>query len=132
MAMTTVDREHDELMARPTPLRSRQRSRNSVEARLRRRRLLSYIALVVSAGFMINALVGEKGLLGRLKARQDYDAVSAGLTRLRNENTALLDEARRLHNDPAAIEEVARRKLNLIRPGEILIIIKDAKPPAGQ
>jgi cell division protein FtsB len=33
--------------------------------------------------------------------------------------------ARRLRDDPAAIEEQARRELGLIKPGEVLFIIKD-------
>ena len=43
------------------------------------------------------------------------------------ENARLREEVRRLTEDPAAIEEVARRELGLIRPGEKLFIIKDVK-----
>ena len=45
---------------------------------------------------------------------------------------ALREEARRLHEDPAAIEEIARRELGLMSPGEKLFIIKDIDPPASQ
>jgi cell division protein FtsB len=34
-----------------------------------------------------------------------------------------------LREDPNAIEELARRELGLIRPGETLFIIKDIPPP---
>ena len=33
--------------------------------------------------------------------------------------------ARRLREDPSAIEEQARRELGLIKPGEVLFIVKD-------
>jgi cell division protein FtsB len=33
-----------------------------------------------------------------------------------------------LKEDPAAIEEVARRELGLIKPGERLFILKDVPP----
>jgi cell division protein FtsB len=36
--------------------------------------------------------------------------------------------ARRLREDPSAIESVARRDLGLIKPGEKVFIVKDAAP----
>ena len=113
------------------PLRSK-RSRTSTEERLRYRRLASYAALAVSAAFMINALVGENGLLGRIKAKRDYEVLSQELATLRHENNLMREQARRLKDDPSAIEEAARRDLNLIRPGETLVIVKDAKPVSGK
>ena len=35
------------------------------------------------------------------------------------------EEAKRLRSDPAAIEDLARRELGLIKPGEHLFILKD-------
>ena len=64
-----------------------------------------------------------------LRARQEYDVVAAGISRLRAENARLREEARRLREEPAAIEEVARRELGLIRPGEKVFIIRDIPPP---
>ena len=37
-------------------------------------------------------------------------------------------QARRLREDPPAIEEIARRELGLIRPGERVFIVKDVPP----
>jgi cell division protein FtsB len=37
----------------------------------------------------------------------------------------LREEARRLREDPTAVEEIARRELGLIKPGERLFIVKD-------
>ena len=37
--------------------------------------------------------------------------------------------ARRLREDPAAIEEIARRELGLIKPGERVFILKDVPLP---
>jgi cell division protein FtsB len=54
---------------------------------------------------------------------------------VREENARLRDEARRLREDPRTIEEIARRELGLIKPGEKLFIIKDVTPdgkPAGR
>ncbi len=45
---------------------------------------------------------------------------------LRAENDALREKARRLREDLTFIEEVARRELGLIRPGERVFIIHPA------
>ncbi len=75
---------------------------------------------------MVSSLVGDNGLLSSLRARRHYAAVQQQLINLRNENKQLVEEMRRLKSDPAAIEEEARRNLGLIRPGETLVIVKDA------
>ena len=77
---------------------------------------------------VVDGLVGERGLLAILRARQEYDQLAAAIAQQRAENARLRDQARRLRDDPAAIEEVARRELGLIRPGERVFIIKDIPP----
>jgi cell division protein FtsB len=73
-------------------------------------------------------LVGERGLLAMIRARRQYDMVAATVARQRAENARLREEARRLREDPRAIEEIARRDLGLIKPGEKVFIIKDVQP----
>jgi len=96
----------------------------------RGRRVIRYALAFATIVIVIDAVVGEKGLLALLKARRDFAAVEASLTRARAENASLREEARRLREDPAAIEEIARRELGLIKPGEKLLIIKEI--PAKQ
>lgn len=76
---------------------------------------------------MADALFGERGLSQMLRVKREYRQSMTGLTHLRNENAALRDRMRRLQDDPATIEGVARRELGLIRPGEILVVVKDAR-----
>jgi cell division protein FtsB len=90
-------------------------------------RLLVLFAAIV---LIVDGLVGDRGFLAMLRARRQYDELSATLERQRAENARLRDEAGRLRNDPAAIEELARRELGLIRPGEKVFIIKDLKSPS--
>ena len=97
-----------------------------LDAKIRRQRILRYSLLAISAAFMVSSLVGDNGMLSSLRARRHYAAVQQQLINLRNENQQLLEEMRRLKSDPAAIEEEARRNLGLIRPGETLVIVKDA------
>jgi cell division protein FtsB len=102
------------------------------ERRQRRRRWLTYGLLITSSVLMINAMVGETGYLATLRARRDYNALMASLVEIRLENQALRDRAQRLKHDPAALEEAARRDLSLTRPGEVLVIVKDAPAPAAK
>ena len=46
--------------------------------------------------------------------------------------TRLREQVSRLTDDPAAIEELARDELGLMRPGEKVFIVKDLKPPADR
>jgi cell division protein FtsB len=97
------------------------------DARLRRTLRLG---LFFFAGLVIiDALVGERGLLAMLRARQQQQELAAAVARQRAENAKLREEVRRLTEDPAAIEEIARRELGLMRPGEKLFIIKDLPSP---
>jgi len=94
----------------------------------RARRLVRYLLVAVTAVLVMDALVGEKGLLALLQARRESAAVSRALEGAREDNKALREEARRLKEDPTAIEAIARRDLGLIKPGEKLIIVKDIAP----
>jgi cell division protein FtsB len=84
------------------------------------------VALLVA----VDALVGDRGLLAMLRARKEGEELSATIARERAENARLREDARRFAEDPAAIEEVARRELGLIKPGERVFIVKDVPPPA--
>lgn len=95
--------------------------------RRRRSRLVRYLVVAVGVVLIIDALVGDRGFLAMLKARQQYRTLEASLARSRAENAQLREQARRLREDPQAIEDIARRDLGLIRPGEKLFILKDVK-----
>lgn len=94
----------------------------------RRRRAVQYLLVFVGCVLVVDALVGEKGLLAMMKARQEYRGLEQSLQTARTENARLREDARRLREDPSAIEDIARRELGLIRPGEKLFIVKDVRP----
>ena len=98
--------------------------------RRRRRRAIQHVLVLIGCVIVVDALVGEKGLLAMRKARQQYHALEGALAAAKAENVRLREEARSLLEDPSAIEDVARRELGLIKPGEKLFIVKDVAPPA--
>jgi len=103
-----------------TPRHSRTLSR-----RARNRRLLHIGLILIALVVVMDALAGDRGLLAMLRVRGQYNALAATLARERANNARLAEQARRLGEDPTAIEEVARRELGLIKPGEKVFIIKN-------
>jgi cell division protein FtsB len=99
--------------------------------RLGRRIITALFGFVVCV-LVVDALVGDQGLVATFRARKHYDQLATDLARLQSENAALREEARRLREDPAAIEEIARRELGLMSPQETLFIIKDINPPGDK
>ncbi len=93
-----------------------------------RNKVVNRLLIFATVVLVLDALVGDKGLLERLRARRQYLSAYASLAALKNENAERRDYARRLREDTSAIEAIARQELGLIRPGELLFLIRDAKP----
>lgn len=91
-------------------------------------RLIQIGIAVLAVILVVESLFGSRGLSAMLDARRQYQSISADVDRLRAENLRLRYEARRLRQDPAAIEEAARRDLGYAAPGEKVFILRDARP----
>ena len=96
----------------------------------RTRPIVQFLLVCVAIVILVDALVGDRGLLAMLRARHEHDELTDAIARQRAENARLRNEARQLREDPSTIEELARRDLGLIHPGEKVFIIKDVAPPA--
>ena len=101
---------------------------DAAASKQRGRRVVQYGLLILGILLFLDALVGEKGFVENLKARQQYEAIERSLGRLKDDNERLRKEVELLRKDPDTIEGIARRELGLMRPGEKLFIIKDAEP----
>ena len=76
----------------------------------------------------VDMLVGDQGLMAMFEAQRRSVELQADIARQRADNEALAEQKRRLTDDPALIEELARRELGLIRPGEKVFILRDLPP----
>ena len=94
----------------------------------RGRKIVRFALFFLTVVVLVDAVVGENGVLALLHARRTYAAVERALQQAKEDNAGLRETARRLREDPAAIEAIARRDLLLIKPGEKVFIIKDAAP----
>jgi cell division protein FtsB len=113
----------------PDAKRSGQKRRAPATPPAQRRRVVHLLLLFIASLMIVDGLFGDRGLLAMMRARHEHDELAANLARQRSENARLREEVRRLTDDPSAIEELARRDLGLIRPGEKVFIIKDVAPP---
>jgi cell division protein FtsB len=114
--------------ARETTKRRLARSERSI----RTRRILHALLIFLATVTIVDAVVGERGLLAMRRARRQQQELAGVIGRQRSENARLREEVRRLSEEPSAIEEIARRELGLIKPGEKVFIVRDLPPPAAR
>jgi cell division protein FtsB len=86
-----------------------------------------HVMLFIACVLLVNGLFGERGLTETIRARRGYTVSVRELNDLKRDNARLREQARRLRTDPGTIEGVARAQLGLIRQGEILVTVHDAK-----
>lgn len=92
---------------------------------------MQYLLAFFGSVLVINALVGDKGVLQMLKKRQESQLLDQAIAAARARNAEMRTQIQQIKHDDAALEELARKDLGLIKPGEKLFIIRDA-PPADQ
>lgn len=105
--------------------RVRQRLRTPLEAQQWRRKMTAYALYAVAFVLIVNALIGDSGYLATLSGKGEQERVTRELALLRQKNQALQEKIDRLKHDPAAVEQAAREKLSVLRPGEVMIVVKD-------
>jgi cell division protein FtsB len=98
--------------------------------RFTRRRIIEFVVIFVGCVLLLDALVGERGLIVMMRAAEDNRLLEQELERWRADNEQLRVQRNRLLYDREAIEDAARQKLGLIKPGEKLFTVHDIEPPA--
>lgn len=86
-----------------------------------------YVLVLVTILLVANAVVGESGLVALFRANKAHARQQQVIDALHLENERLRRYAQALADDPRAIEDVARRELGLLRPGEQLFILRDTE-----
>jgi cell division protein FtsB len=96
----------------------------------RRRSIVTYLLLFTALALVLDGVAGERGWFANRRDRRQLEQAEMALNAKRQENADLRDLAHRLQiQDPATIEEFARRELGFIRPGEKVFIIRDVPKP---
>jgi cell division protein FtsB len=96
------------------------------------RRLLRPALALVTLVLVADALVGENGWFERRREQARLEQTSEELARVQRENADLTVRARRLEaGDSAVVEDLARRNLEMLKPGEVLFIDGTPAGPAS-
>jgi cell division protein FtsB len=70
-------------------------------------------------------LVSDRGLLQVRKQRVQLAKAQEEVAQLEADTKRLAAEVAALKNDPNALEKVAREELNLVKPGEVVLVLPD-------
>jgi cell division protein FtsB len=89
-----------------------------------KKKALGLAAFLIIAATALNALFGERGALGLMKAREEHDALLLEVEALEAENERLVREIRELRSDPLVVERLAREVLGMAREGEIVVTVR--------
>lgn len=96
--------------------------------RTTRRRLIEAVVIFVGCVLLLDALVGERGLIVMMRAAQDNRGLEQRLETLKTDNDRMKAEIELMKRDRDTIEDLARQKLGLMKRGEKVFSIRDANP----
>ncbi len=106
------------------------RSKHTVERnRKLHRRIIWGIGAVVSFYLLVPLLVGDMGLGKYFELRRTHHQLQEEIQCVSDENQKINDEIHALRSDSARIEQLARERLGLVRPGEAVYQFQPASPP---
>lgn len=101
------------------------------------RRNARYFFALVFCLLLLQDVFGAHGLMAMHRSKVQMQAIQAKLTKLDQENQDLQNRIENLKTNPSAIEKIARDRMGLARPGELIFRLPDSKtgeasvPPAA-
>jgi cell division protein FtsB len=96
-------------------------------AKLQRRAAAFFVVTMFVAG-IVAALIGKRGWFDLVENRREAAKLAESLALLQAEVASLERVVASLESDPAARERVARERLDLVKPGEIVFLL----PPGAE
>jgi cell division protein FtsB len=78
------------------------------------------LAVLVAGYLLANFIFGEMGVIKYYRMKVQHSALQEEIAALKQDNAKLAREVRALKTDPDHLEQIARDKLGLARPGEIV------------
>ena len=82
------------------------------------RRALNYLLVFAAIVLLVDALVGERGLVATTRARKQSNDLAGAVAGLRAENARLSETAERLRTDPARSRRMRARSLGSSGPAK--------------
>ena len=90
-----------------------------------------YFFALVFCLLVLQDVFGAHGLMAMHRSKTQIEAIQAKIARLDEENKDLQQRIQNLKTDPSTIEKIARDRMGLARPGELIFSLPpkpDAKP----
>jgi cell division protein FtsB len=91
----------------------------------RKKTLLIVAGSLLVFYLLMSFILGEMGLIKYYRMKAQYDSLTKEISSLRQDNDKLLGDVHALKTDPDRMEQIARDKLGLARPGEIVYYYSD-------
>ena len=105
------------------------RSKQTVERNKKlHRRIFWGIGAVVAFYLLVPLIVGDMGLVKYFKLRKMNHRLQEEIQQLSDENKKIEDDVHALRSDPVKIEQIARDRLGLVRPDEVVYQFESAPP----
>lgn len=103
------------------------------DGRIAIRRAVQLLLALAACGLMVRAVIGERGLLETHRSRSELGALETDVAKWQARCTYLEGRIQELKTDPAAMERIARERLDWVRPGEITFLFPydPAEPEPG-
>lgn len=94
------------------------------------RRNARYFVALAFFLLLLQDIFGAHGLLAMRREKSKINQVQADTQKLTQENQGLSQQVQKLKTDPSAIEKIARDRMGLARPGELIFRMPDLKKDA--
>ncbi len=92
---------------------------------LNKTRTVFIILLALAVGLALTLIYSNRGYRQLLRLKQEQKIIESANEELEEQNRKLMMQIDKIKNDPRYIEEVARKKLGLVRPDELIFKLKD-------
>jgi cell division protein FtsB len=90
-------------------------------------RALPYALIMVTLLLLLFTVPGEKGLIRSYQLRKELRELQVQDAALKKKNQSLAQEALMLRENLAYIEHVIVQEMNLVKPGDIIVVFKKGK-----
>jgi cell division protein FtsB len=90
-------------------------------------RSITYGCLLMTVLLILFTVPGEKGLIRGYQLHRELSELQEQNSTLRKENVSLTQEAYMLRENMAYIEHVIIQEMNLVKPGDLIVVFKKTK-----